>query len=133
MSEDSLRKPPQIVVGDSFDSVLTNESQPHEGDVRKISVSLEEPSPTLLWVGLLGYLITFAGSFMVADFDLALCFNILCSGSFLSTLSLMIYYMIYTNWEENTGRSSSNSNLSATLLGFVAVLIMGLYIYFSAF
>ena len=133
MSEDSLRKPPQIVVGDSFDSVLSSDSQPHEGAVREISVSLEEPSPTLLWVGLLGYLITFGGSFMVADFDLALCFNILCSGSFLSTLSLMIYYIIYTNWEENTGRSNSNSNLSATLLGFVAVLIMGLYIYFSAF
>ena len=82
MSEDSLRKPPQIVLGYSIDSILTSDSQPHEGDSREISVSIEEPSPTLLWLGLIGYFITFAGSFMVADFDLALCFNLLCGGSF---------------------------------------------------
>ena len=133
MSEDSLRKPPKIVLGDSIDSILTSDSQPHEGDSREISVSIEEPSPTLLWLGLLGYFITFAGSFMVADFGLSLCFNILCGGSFFSTLSLMIYYITYTNWEGNIGRSSSNLNLSATLLGFIAAFIVGLYIFFSAF
>tara|TARA_B100001094_G_scaffold327848_1_gene386955 strand:+ start:1686 stop:2081 length:396 start_codon:yes stop_codon:yes gene_type:complete len=130
MSEGSLRKPPQIVVGDSLDSPLSSGSQPDEGDVREILVSLEEPPPTLLWLGLLGYLITFAGSFMVADFDLALCFNILCGGSFFSTLSLMIYYTNYGNWEANTGKSNTNAN--ATLLGIIAVFIMGLYIFFIA-
>lgn len=133
MSEDSLRKPPQIVVGDSFDSLLASNRRTGEDDVREISVSHEEPSPALLWLGLLGYFITFAGSFMVADFDLSLCFNILCGGSFFSTLSLMIYYTTYGNWEQNVGKRSTNTNPTATLLGFIAVLIMGLYIYFSAF
>ena len=45
----------------------------------------------------------------------------------------MIYYITYTNWEGNIGRSSSNLNLSATLLGFIAAFIVGLYIFFSEF
>ncbi len=133
MSEKSLPKPPKIVLEDNVSVPLDESIQSSLREVREIPVSMIEPSPLLLLFGLLGYGVTIFGVFSVWDNDITSCFNILCCGSFFSTISLLIYYNNYGYWEKSMGQSSANADMTTILLGVMAVVILVFYLFLRGF
>ena len=133
MSVKSLPKPPKIVLEDKVDVQEEAPETPLSLPERQIQVSLQEPPSVLLWFGLLGYIITFMGTFTVWDNDISLCLNILCCGSFTSTVCLLIHYNNYGYWNKSNGQSSANEDIAAIMLGVIAAVILVLYFFISGF
>ena len=84
-------------------------------------VPIKKPSLELLIVGIFGYVLSIGIPFyFIDDMEWDVCFNILCCGSFFSTLCIIIHGMSHASWEKKMGQSS----ISTSIIIVVLVLLL---------